>query len=697
MRFFALSAGIVAFLLTSCGSAQTQPPSPDESSAAGLTIPASHPRLWWTPERLAQARTWYRANAFTPRTNDYLGQAFAYLMTGDSRYSRSAIAFAMNQLLTDTGGTGSNGARWYGEIVILIYDWCWDQMTAAERQTLIERWNTYMETLRKKDWGGLTMPQNNYFWGYLRNEFEWGVATWGENPMAESFLNHALSVRLRQSFVPHSKQAGRGGVAHEGSQYGRYLLGYPVVPFVTSRLLGRDLLKEMEFFRDAVFYLIYTTTPTPTIGRSGNGRYEIFPANDDQFFREGGSAEGEEYGNFMLAATQAWPDSPIGEYARRWLVATGARISDFALSTDRGGFEREFSDLPLDYYAPGLQYMFGRTSWQTDTTTVHLQLGSPSASGHYHDDLGNWQIWRNGRWLSRETTGYADSLAGYANKGAEGTEKTIAHNTLLLNGKGLADGTRNGPPVVRALESRPHWFHALVDLSSTYRNDKVSPRRERDNPVVSRVEREFVFIRPLASLVILDRLESNSSIMPAAAVTKTFLAHFETNPSIEDANHVLAINGDQALRLTTLLPTRPDYRVVEEGGRVGQYRLEVETSGSAVSYFVHVLQSREKNGQSVEATLSETQQGFVLALHHPEYGYARVELGKAFGLSEGGAEFSQTSVPVAITPFLNRVQEITVTDSGPVWEKISEGVATSTRVSMRPAVRKLSSLRRRQR
>lgn len=44
---------------------------------------------------------------------------------------------------------------------------------------------------------------------------------------------------------------------------------------------------------------------------------------------------------------------------------------------------------------------------------------------------------------------------------------------------------------------------------------------------------------------------------------------------------VTAINGPQALRVTTLVPASPTYRpVVAEGGPVGQYRLEVETSGA---------------------------------------------------------------------------------------------------------------------
>ena len=89
-----------------------------------LAIPSSHPRLWWNAERLASARTWYAAHPFTPSSDDRIGMAFRYLMTGETAYARQAITWALGTTITITGV--SDGARWYGEQVILIYDWCYD-------------------------------------------------------------------------------------------------------------------------------------------------------------------------------------------------------------------------------------------------------------------------------------------------------------------------------------------------------------------------------------------------------------------------------------------------------------------------------------------------------------------------------------------------------------------------------------------
>ena len=309
-----------------------------------LNVPTTRPRLWWTPERLAQARAWYAAHRFTPIDDDYVGQAYRYLMTGEVSYARSAINYALGRTISERSWPGWRATRRAGSArVILIFDWCYDQMTQAERETLISRWNGYLDTLRQKCWGGPDFPQNNYYWGYLRNELSWAITTYYENPMAETFLESALKMRWQDSFLPHASTTGRGGVPQEGSQYGRYLLRYPVVPFTTAALAGRDLFDETDFFKAALFYVIYSTTPAPTALRSASASYyEVFPSNDDEMFRRGRSAQNIDYGDFMSAVAQHWRNIPVGGYARQWLRMTGTAPSSFIAAVDPGGAARDF-------------------------------------------------------------------------------------------------------------------------------------------------------------------------------------------------------------------------------------------------------------------------------------------------------------------------------------------------------------------
>src|SRR5688572_26544505 len=116
-----------------------------QTSTYGVTIPSAHPRLWWNAERIAQARTWYASNPFNPRTSPVEDRAFdnalLYVLTGNATYCRTAIPAAASIIVNDlaanspTQGVASDGMRWYGEKVILTYDWCYDHMTAAEKST----------------------------------------------------------------------------------------------------------------------------------------------------------------------------------------------------------------------------------------------------------------------------------------------------------------------------------------------------------------------------------------------------------------------------------------------------------------------------------------------------------------------------------------------------------------------------------
>ena len=138
--------------------------------------------------------------------------------------------------------------------------------TPAEREEMLQRYNHYVDVMTHKHHGRPEMVSNNYNWGSFRNEVNWAVATYYESPAARDFLQFALGRRWQENFVPYAAASGKGGVAPEGSQYGRYMLQYVVVPALTLKSFGRDLFRETDFHKEAVYSLIYWTTPGPTLG-----------------------------------------------------------------------------------------------------------------------------------------------------------------------------------------------------------------------------------------------------------------------------------------------------------------------------------------------------------------------------------------------------------------------------------------------
>ena len=488
------------------------------------------------------------------------------------------------------------------------------------------------------------------------------------------------------------RNKGLGGVLQEGTECGRYMAWYPIIPLWSSNHLGLDLLDETGFFKQTVWYLIYATTPAPTHFRGGSTTYyEIFPFNDDGFFPRSGNSAGSYYlGDFMLSAAQYWPSLGVGHFARQWVNATRPEITPIVQSVDPGGTASEFTSLPLDYYASGPQFLYARNQWGSSATVLHFQAGVLAGVGHQHADYGNLQIWRNGYWLSRESTGYSVMYVGWNGTSTVGDADGAAHNSILINpdnrgcvvnstchggGGPSISGNVNGPAVVRRLESQPAYTYIDVDLTAVYSNNTVESGRhkERNNPAVQNgypssvtghVEREIVFIRPLETTVVFDRLLSVSpdgGTTPADSIVKTFVAHCEQVPTFPDATHANCTNGSQALQITTLLPASPTHEYVKEGG-LGQYRIEINDPGTtAQSYFLNVLQAKDATAAPLAPTL--TISGSNYTVHLNDAGNSSVTFVAGF-TSSGGSVNIQGVGPVILT---TAVEPISYLDSGPRW------------------------------
>ena len=68
-------------------------------------------------------------------------------------------------------------------------------------------------------------------------------------------------------------------------------------------------------------------------------------------------------------------------------------------------------------------------------------------------------------------------------------------------------------------------------------------------------------------------------------------------------------------------------------------------------------------------SLTATQSGgtWTIQLDHPMLGHAVIVLNQGPASSGGAVGYSAGGVPTALTPLLDHVQAIQVTDNGPVW------------------------------
>jgi len=646
--------------------------------AQGLTVPQAHPRIWWNAQRLAAAKTWYNAHPFTPASDDYYGLAFKYIVMGDTASGNAIVNYITTVWTVPAGcatGISCDYYRWDDHVPV-VFDWCYDLFTAQQRTTFIKQYSYWVEVMMTKDWGGLTMPYSNYFTGYMKNELNWAYAIWYENATAaRTYFNFAVGSRWNNSFVPYANTGyGIGGVPEEGSEYGRATVFYPLISFITTLLSGRDLYADTTFFKGSVYWIIYSTTPSPTSTKSTTEKnYQVFPFGDEE--HDGGypTAAHEHYGGFMSCAAQMWGDRPVGQWARKWISIVNPAIPNYIQAVDAGGLTKEYNTLPLDYYAHGRRYLFTRNNWTPQATTLFIQLGKDDG-GHGHFDAGNFQIRRNDAYLIKETTGYYVSIPG----GVVGD--TIAHNCLLIGRKGVSTGETNGPADVIRLHHNESFVYAAVNLTNVYRNNLAGPYPPAvlDNPYVKTVVREFAFIRSLETLVILDRIASND-----VGTNRTFLLHFPTAPNVTTGTKTIRYaKNNNAVKVSTLYPPSPTFTIVSEvttdpDPDYNQYRVEIQYSPTSTDgYFLHVITTRDLQTAEATATLTEDANQFLVTITSPN-GQAIVVFQKGMNSVGGSIGISASGPPSQLTNFRTNRQGFTITDYGPVWEGETDPSPTS--------------------
>jgi len=665
----------------------------------GINLPASHPRLFWNAAKLAQAQQWWTGHSYTPNYAnpnpfDPYDTLLACELANNQTWCDAQINWAVNLSASNCyQSSGCDPMRIYGEAVMLTYDWLYAQMTAAQRTTIINNWNTWQNYPDTNDsWGNTGMPSSVDFAGGLRTDFSLGVATFGDNPAAQSFIDYALNNRWAAvlNFASPAGVAplgakGYGMPAQESSQHGQYFLNYHAVPLASSALLGRDLWQESTALKAGVLQTIYNTLPSPTISR---GLYDGWTWSDDENWRAaaglygGGGMQSRYYGDFMMAAAQEFPSTAVGKVARQWINTVNPVIAPMWRAIDPGGSGQGFSTLPLDYYASGPLFAYWRSNWNTNASSLFLQMGQTFGVGHTHFDEGNFQWFRGGSYLIRETPSYYTTVAGYDSVGTVDVSSGYAHNIPLIGGlPGSVDSCTDSNAIVRRMESQSAYAYLDADISGTYTNNICDPGRpERENIYAQHVEREFIFFRDIEVLLILDRLQADS-----ASRSKTFVSHCETSPISIDAAHYVCMDGSQEASYSVLLPSNPALVAVNESANAAtcapsecQYRLEVNDKIpiGAQSYFLVAIQGLNAGATALTPAVQDNGASWTVTLDVNHV----VTLNKGM-VSAGGS----ITISGANTNLRADAQTMTITDDGPVWAPASTTAPIAPTITTQPA------------
>ena len=640
----------------------------------GFSFPVQHPRLWipYGSTQLATAKTWAAANPVNCSSetaqSSYACEAFYHVTTGSDCSAAVTWAANTNQSApvgdwpppassTATTGAGSDVMRWAGEDAMLVFDWCHDQWTSTQISNFVSAMRTWVSNLDQQNYSGYLErcigPQSppgtcngnivpgdydNYYFGHLRDDLEWGIVSYGDNGTGPgSNADNAIDWgRTRwQHMVTDFAALGNSGIPMQGDEYGSYIPAYVLVPFETIDLGGLDLMSQLGFMQGMNFYSIYATLPVPTLDSDvGNTEFQMFTYGDDEDF----TADGGVYHAYSMWqdwlnwASNHWSSSGTTGQLARLLYNTltnypgtyhpfGIDVDPWVQALDASPpVASNYSSLSLDYYGTGISYAYVRKAWDKSSAIAFLQMGSADANhggtGHFHDDQGNFSLWRNGYFVDRETTCYGDAIAGEPNIDGDANLKCsgqglgpVGHNDVVFTNVALSQqesptqlmpthSKAAGQGVVYRLASATNYFHGDTDLTNAYLYS--SPYSSYNTGVVGHVEREFIFIRPLETLVVLDRiLTQNQTVggsLTASQVITTFVNHCEVNPTVLDSQHFTCNDHGQVGAQTVLEPTSPTYRVINEQSctgcsTAGQYRIDIDNSGAAMRYDLDVIQA----------------------------------------------------------------------------------------------------------
>ena len=579
------------------GSGDGDPAQDPEDDDTLPTYPTAHPRIYLGTQKdrlgaALQAST-PTAVRFKSKVDQWVGGATVYgfsawngallgQLTGTAAYCTKSIAVVEAQVvaaeaLFTTGQrpvVALNSYLHIGEMIgdlALVYDWCFDAVTPAQRtrwiayanQAVSNVWNPTGATWggTPQSWNGWSVdnPSNNYYYSFLRATMLVGLATKGENPHADAFIAKFRDEKILGQLVPTFEADLTGGGSREGTGYGVAMRNLFELYDLWKATTGEKLATKTKHARESMALFIHQTMPTLD---------KIAPTGDHARDRTAPFFDYQRHYLQLLIAL--YPNDPMSRRAKQLIADsnTPSMSQGFMYAYDFIYDNANVTNFALDglgkaHYAPGIGQIYARSGWDRNATWVNLVAG-PYTESHAHQDQGSLMIYKGG-WLAYDAN--VDSRSGLA-------QATTAH--------GLVRISSGGQPVrqigsttsrVEGLAKGAGWVYAATDLTPAYKG----------NAAVQKVQREMLYLEPDV-VIVFDRVTS------AAGTTQTWQIAAPTQPAIS-GNTATISNAGHQLRVTRLAPSAgamSTYDFRGESDFTGGWRLD-ETQTGGDQRYLHVM------------------------------------------------------------------------------------------------------------
>ncbi len=558
-------------------------------------------------------------------------------------------------------------SRWWGAGFPLTVDWIYPLLTAEEKATIREvflRWieeNTVATVTGEYNhpqpvgvvndpvlladpiavrWAG-----NNYFTAHMRNIGLMALALdAADDPDGELTGNLAQATGAWLYMVDALLRGdSRGGLTAEGFEYTPLALSYVVQFLLALHTAGQDdpaawgpqvVLTDNPFWDETIPAYLHSLSPATALVPDAEW---LGPVYQPAWYGDGENYWAPDYigmfgalgrhddltGNSGRLGTLRWIQThlqPGGGEALTYRVSFGMQDTHIAMFYFLL-FDPEASEgtdprpgMPLVHFAEGIGRLLARTSWEEDATWFTYALGW-STVDHQHADGNQFELYRNGEWLTKERTGYGFNIGS-----------SDYHNTLALENDppdhfDPSDyrydlhqrGSQwmivaGGDPTILARSIGDGYVYALGDATNLY-NSEVELSTD-----IEHASRSIVWLQP-DHLVVYDRAASKTE-----GRFKRFWLNLPAEATVAKNVSTMTTAAGQQLVVTTLLPADAEIsaepaETLEESGELAlgepmQFRLRVEAPGGPLeTRFLHVLQGADAGIAADPVTLVESSAG----------------------------------------------------------------------------------------
>jgi hypothetical protein len=555
--------------------------------------------------------------------------ALLWQVTGYPEYRDFAIARAdkfvrEEEALIASGKAPSAAKGWYlyaGHYLgglALVYDWCFDALTASQKV----RWLNYMNqgvynVWHEQDsrwgnkafpWSGWanTDPYNNYHYSFLQATMLVGLATSGDNPQAATWLRTFREDKLGRELVPQFNRTLYSGGSLEGTNYGVSL---------------KELFKVYLWWERSTGERIADLTPH-TLGSLGWMMHQVVPTTEWLINLGDQSRDANAYffdynREFMLALIALYPQERMSAAANEMLRASTlpaasyhwGSVWDFLYKAPPLP-EARLTDVATTWYGVGTGDLFMRAAWADPTAAMASFKCGWLIESHQHWEQGAFQLFR-GEWLAPTANRFSRS----------GLEPNIESNNMAwfkdpATGKAVQQTDRVGTPStceMTALADQALYTYAVARVTPVY----------HDHPLIASQEREFVFIKP-STFVVLDRMVAKSAKVP-----RVWTVHMEKPSAVADGDHLhYQTERGNSMDIFHVAPAGLRFQVAPELFAPDGLALErhpqprradvVDAADSPRSVFLHVIATTAAGGvssvRSVEASPAPGQTGARITL-----------------------------------------------------------------------------------